>query len=309
MGIGMGQHLRQVPVLFVVLAALLILGPAMFHSVRQHKREVALVAAGLVGALGIHLASPATDSLSHASTTAETRGRQVYIAEGCINCHSQYVRPNTPDVLLWGPTETVEELRTQHPPLIGNRRQGPDLSQIGGRRSLLWLKGHFFNPREVSHESFMPSYAYLFDGSTRGDDLVRYLASLKSRDYAKHVALEQAWQPSDRALAGASPDEGAQLYGDYCETCHETTGATRLKWHSQFKRLPPDLHTGPLLHVPVSERGRDRALRVAQIIKFGIPGTDMPGHEYLSDKEIASMVLWLNQTMVLPQQVARIEDK
>jgi cytochrome c oxidase cbb3-type subunit 2 len=104
-------------------------------------------------------------------------------------------------------------------------------------------------------------------------------------------------------------DEGAHLYGEYCVTCHEPTGATRRQWHSQFKRLPPDLHTGPLLHVPASEKGHDRTLRLAQIIKFGIPGTDMPGHEYLTDDDVASISLWLNQTMVLPQKVARIENK
>src|ERR1019366_1740992 len=104
------------------------------------------------------------------------RGRRIYISEGCISCHSPYVRPNTPDVMLWGPLETLDELRREKPPLIGNRRQGPDLARVGNRRSPLWLKAHFYNPPELSHASIMPSYVYLFQ-DRRGDDLVAYLAS------------------------------------------------------------------------------------------------------------------------------------
>jgi cytochrome c oxidase cbb3-type subunit 2 len=304
----MGQHLGQVPVPFVVLAASLILGPALFQSVRQHGREAALLGSALAVALGIHLASSASTSRGQQTLTAEERGRQVYIAEGCINCHSQFVRPNTADVLIWGPAETIEELRSQRPPLIGNRRQGPDLSQVGGRRSPLWLKAHFFNPGEVSPASFMPSYAYLFHGSTRGDDLVQYLGSLKSAAYAKHIAAEQAWQPSQTTIAAASFEEGWHLYGAYCATCHESAGATRSLWRTQFKRLPPDLQMGPWLYLPPSDTSQDRLLRLARIIKFGIPGTDMPGHEYLSDQYVTSIALWLNQTIAFPQPLASIPN-
>ena len=307
MGIGMGQHLRQVPLAFVLFAASVTLAPSLFQSVHEYKRETALIAVALSVALGIHLALSASASQPAGTLTQVERGRQVYSAEGCINCHSQYVRPDSPDVLMWGPTETVEELRAQHPPLIGNRRQGPDLSQVGGRRSPLWLKAHFFYPREVSHTSFMPPYRYLFAGSTRGDDLVRYLSSLKSSQYAEHVSVEQQWKPSQVTLGAASPTEGVHLYGEYCATCHEAAGATRSAWLSQFKRLPPNLLTGPWNYIPDALSSHDRILRVSQIIKFGIPGTDMPGHEYLSDKDIASISLWLNQTMVLPHQVVSTE--
>jgi cytochrome c oxidase cbb3-type subunit 2 len=309
MGIGMGQHLRQVPTLFIALAVLLILGPALLLSVRLRGREAATVGAALVVALAIYLASSPSASQGQRSLSAAARGRQVYIAQGCIHCHSQYVRPQSKDVLMWGPEETIEELRLQHPPLIGNRRQGPDLSQVGGRRSPLWLKAHFFNPRELSHASFMPSYEYLFDKSERGDDLISYLASLKSPQYAKHIVVEQMWQPRQSEINAASAKQGAHLYGDYCATCHEATGATRSAWRSQIKRPPPNLQAGPWPHIPASYIGNQRILRLAQIIKFGIPMTDMPGHEYLSDKDIASISIWLNQTMVPPRQLATIENK
>ncbi len=309
MGIGMGQHLRQVPIPFVAVAALMILGPGLVLSFRQRRQAITIVSAALAVALVIYLASTPEHLRVHPAVSAEQRGRQVYIAEGCINCHSQYVRPGSADVLMWGPTQTIDELRSQHPLLIGNRRQGPDLSQVGGRRSPLWLKAHFFDPRAVSHASFMPSYAYLFENSTRGDDLVRYLVSLKSPGYAEHINLEQRWKPSQDSLDDAGRGEGARLYADDCATCHESTGAVRTTWAAQFKRLPPNLRAGPWNYVPAFASSHDRALRFAQIIKFGIPGTDMPGHEYLSDKDVSSIALWLTRTMAVPHQVASIDQK
>lgn len=305
MGIGMGQHLSRVPLAFVALAALPILGPASYKLVRGYTRETCLIGAALATAYCIYLGLSrfAAGPRSTGNLSSADRGRQVYISEGCINCHSQYVRPNTPDVMMWGPTQTIEELRRQHPPLIGNRRQGPDLSQVGGRRSPLWLKAHFFDPLEVSHASFMPSYAYLFVGSTRGDDLVQYLTSLKSPEYAGHIALERSWQPSPSASLGSGVDRGAHLFIAYCGTCHQAAGKTRQAWNSSFKRLPPNLQTGPWLHVHASDPGADRMRRFAQIVKFGIPGTDMPGHEYLPDRDISSIALWLDQPFAATQRI------
>ncbi len=308
MGIGMGQHLRQVPVAFVLFAVLLILGPATFQTIRRHQRQTAFLGVALAVAYAIDLASSAAGRPDPPGTAAE-RGRQVYIAEGCIHCHSQYVRPGSRDDLLWGPTQTIAELRSQHPPLIGNRRQGPDLSQIGGRRSPLWLEAHLISPRSLSPASFMPSSSYLFSRSERGNDLVQYLAGLKSPRYAEHIALEQRWQPSAAGLATARPEAGAHLYGLYCATCHEASGATRTTWRTQFKRLPPNLRTGPWLDVPSApETSEDRLLRLARIVKFGIPETNMPGHEYLSDEDTSSIALWLNQTVLPPVQTVRISN-
>jgi cytochrome c oxidase cbb3-type subunit 2 len=178
MGIGMGQHLGQVPVLFVLLASALVLGPRLVGLLRLRGREVATTVTVLVAAFSVHRAILASRPKQPVLTQVE-RGRQVYISEGCINCHSQYVRPNTSDVLIWGHVQTIDELRLERPPLIGNRRQGPDLSEVGSRRSPLWLKAHLYNPQDVSHASFMPSYAYLFKNQgNRGDDLVAYLGRL-----------------------------------------------------------------------------------------------------------------------------------
>jgi cytochrome c oxidase cbb3-type subunit 2 len=233
--------------------------------------------------IAVHPSSPLTQV---------ERGRRVYISEGCINCHTQFVRPNSPDVLMWGPVEPIQQLRQERPPLIGNRRQGPDLAEVGGRRSALWLKLHFYDPPEVSGASIMPSYAFLFRDE-RGDDLVSYLDSLHESGLPQHLAEEENWHPSSSAIAAANANDGERSFQRHCATCHGAGGQTR--WEAHFKRLPPDLAVGPYLHLSPSGDDAQRRDRLAHIVKFGIPGTDMPGHEYLSDNEIASLSFWLSQ--------------
>lgn len=292
MGIGMAQNLGHIPPAFVAAAGAVVLLPQFIPFVRQRARELALTVLVLLSAYFLHRFLHATDVSPQ--LTAVERGRRVYISEGCIHCHSQYVRPNSPDVLMWGPVESIQELREENPPLIGNRRQGPDLSEVGVRRSALWLKAHFYDPAQVSGSSIMPSYGFLFRDE-RGGDLVAYLESLHGAGTAQHLADERQWQPSATAVAEANAARGDQLYRQDCANCHSADGPTRRAWQSSFKRLPPDLAAGPYFYLPPSGPSRQRMIRLAQIAKFGIPGTDMPGHEYLSDADIASISLWLSQ--------------
>jgi len=83
--------------------------------------------------------------------------------------------------------------------------------------------------------------------------------------------------------------DGAKLIEKYCLTCHSDSGATRRICGKDFKRLPPDFATGPFAYAPAAADVKWRRDRIAQIIKFGLVGTDMPGHEYLPDAEIAAM--------------------
>ncbi|MGA7157325.1 MAG: cbb3-type cytochrome c oxidase subunit II, partial [Acidobacteriaceae bacterium] len=174
-GIGMGQHLGHIPPLFVAFAAAVILLPLLL---RARRRELLATAAVLLVA-ACAWATQRVLTPTPAPLTQIQRGRQVYISEGCINCHSQYVRPNTRDVALYGPPQTLAELRAQNPPLIGNRRQGPDLTNVALRRSPRWLRAHLIDPRSLSPKSIMPSYAYLFrNHSQQGNDLLAYLETL-----------------------------------------------------------------------------------------------------------------------------------
>ncbi len=297
MGIGMSQNLGSVPPLFVLAAGAVILLAGPLSFIQQRKREVALTLTMLLAAFVLNRIL----NVNHAPAQLSPieRGRQVYISEGCINCHTQYVRPNSPDVLMWGPVEPLQELRRERPPLIGNRRQGPDLSEVGGRRSPLWLKLHFSNPPEVSGASIMPSYAFLFR-DRRGGDLVSYLASLHGSGLPQHRIEEANWHPAADAVAAANDRDGERLFHRYCATCHDAGGQTR--WADGFKRIPPDLTVGPYLHFPLSDDLAQRRERLARIVKFGIHGTDMPGHEYLSDRDIASISYWLSLQIREPNQ-------
>jgi cytochrome c oxidase cbb3-type subunit 2 len=299
MGIGMGQNLGHVPPVFVAAAGSAVLLPQLLSGLRQHARELALTASVLLLAFfADRLLRPVDASPQF---TQVERGRQVYISEGCIHCHSQYVRPKSSDVLMWGPVEPVEEVRAEQPPLIGNRRQGPDLTNVGARRSALWLKAHFYNPARVSGSSVMPSYGFLFRDE-RGDDLVAYLESLHTEGTARHIEEEEQWQPSPAAVAQANLADGRRIYQRDCATCHAADGPTRRAWQSSFRQLPSNLAVGPYLYLPPSNSQQQRMMHLAQIAKFGIPGTDMPGHEYLSDDDIASISLWLSQVIAQPGQ-------
>jgi cytochrome c oxidase cbb3-type subunit 2 len=126
-----------------------------------------------------------------ATLTGAALGREVYIEEGCIHCHSQYVRPGSSDEELWGAAHDPEFSRGQSPSLIGNRRQGPDLMNVGLRLPRAWHRIHLIDPRRVSPQSRMPGYAHLFaPGDPRGEALLDYLESLgrERADEAPEIA-------------------------------------------------------------------------------------------------------------------------
>lgn len=91
----------------------------------------------------------------------EVAGREVYVREGCYNCHSQQVRHLAEEVLRYGPAATAGESVYDHPFQWGSKRTGPDLSRVGGRYSDEWHRIHLLNPRDVVPESNMPGYAWL----------------------------------------------------------------------------------------------------------------------------------------------------
>ena len=114
-------------------------------------------------------------------------GRDVYVAEGCWHCHSQFVRPVSNESRRWGPVSTTEEYQNalQRPVLFGTRRVGPDLIREGGRHANDWHAVHFFQPTMLSAGSPMPAYRWFFDGSPdrpnrRGLALITYVQWLGS---------------------------------------------------------------------------------------------------------------------------------
>ena len=94
-------------------------------------------------------------------TPLQLVGRDVYIREGCYNCHSQMVRPFRAETLRYGPYSTAGEFVYDHPFQWGSKRTGPDLHRVGGRYSDEWHRIHLINPRDLVPESNMPAYPWL----------------------------------------------------------------------------------------------------------------------------------------------------
>ena len=88
-------------------------------------------------------------------------GRDVYIREGCYNCHSQMIRPFRAETERYGHYSVAGEFVYDHPFQWGSKRTGPDLARVGGRYSDEWHRVHLDNPRDVVPESNMPSYPWL----------------------------------------------------------------------------------------------------------------------------------------------------
>jgi hypothetical protein len=105
-------------------------------------------------------------------------GHDVYVAEGCWHCHSQFVRPVSNESVRWGKVASSPEYqnRLQRPVLWGTRRVGPDLSREGGRRGNDWHAVHFFDPPMLSPGSPMPAYPWFYDDNDAGKPNERGLA-------------------------------------------------------------------------------------------------------------------------------------
>lgn len=134
-------------------------------------------------------------------------GHDIYVAEGCWHCHSQFVRPVSNESTRWGKVASSDEYQNvlNRPVLWGTRRVGPDLSREGGRRGSDWHAVHFFNPQILSPSSPMPRYLWFFDDADptkpnrRGLAIITYVQWLGSwleqyPLYENYVPLEELLQ-------------------------------------------------------------------------------------------------------------------
>ena len=98
-------------------------------------------------------------------------GRDIYIREGCYNCHSQMIRPFRAETERYGHYSVAGEFVYDHPFQWGSKRTGPDLARVGGRYSDDWHRVHLANPRDVVPESNMPAYPWFAKTALTGDDI------------------------------------------------------------------------------------------------------------------------------------------
>ena len=106
-------------------------------------------------------------------------GRDVYIREGCYNCHSQMIRPLRAETERYGHYSVAGESVYDHPFQWGSKRTGPDLARVGARYSDEWHRAHLHNPRDVVPESNMPAYPWLEQAKLDNYDIVSRMKALK----------------------------------------------------------------------------------------------------------------------------------
>ncbi|HLR13744.1 MAG TPA: cytochrome-c oxidase, cbb3-type subunit II [Burkholderiaceae bacterium] len=106
-------------------------------------------------------------------------GRDIYIREGCVGCHSQQIRMLSSEVQRYGPYSLAGESVYDHPFLWGSKRTGPDLARVGGRYSDDWHRVHLRDPRVVVPESNMPAYPWLQRNSVEGENVQARMRALR----------------------------------------------------------------------------------------------------------------------------------
>lgn len=137
-------------------------------------------------------------------TPLELAGRNIYIREGCYNCHSQMVRPFRDEIERYGPYSLAAESMYDHPFQWGSKRTGPDLARVGGKYSDDWHREHMIAPRDIVPESVMPGYPFLMDEKVDAESIQGHLEANRM------VGVPY----SDEMIAQAAADMAAQVDPD-----------------------------------------------------------------------------------------------
>jgi cytochrome c oxidase cbb3-type subunit 2 len=112
-------------------------------------------------------------------TALQMEGRDIYIREGCVGCHSQMIRPFRSETERYGHYSVAGESVWEHPFLWGSKRTGPDLARVGGRYSDDWHRIHLINARDLVPESNMPGFPWLMENTLDGDLTAKKLSVFK----------------------------------------------------------------------------------------------------------------------------------
>ena len=113
-------------------------------------------------------------------TALQLAGRDIYLREGCYNCHSQMIRPLVAETLRYGHYSTAGEFVYDHPFQWGSKRTGPDLARVGGKYSDDWHRIHLNNPRDLVPESNMPAYSWLAGAPVDAAGMPARLAAMRT---------------------------------------------------------------------------------------------------------------------------------
>jgi cbb3-type cytochrome c oxidase subunit II len=239
-------------------------------------------------------------------TEVEEAGRALYIANGCVYCHSQSIR-----TIDWGiGAERIAQAGdyvADRPILLGSQRTGPDLSQEGGEHPDDWHIAHFVNPRYTRPLSIMPAFAFL--GNESLHTLTQYVQSLGLEDADRRVRRQKFWKKEATMAYEAGPVEnvdwlhnqvpegwrnipnpyptskaglarGHKIYQDFCLGCHGPIG-------DGMGPAQPYIYPPPLNFTILKGRGVSGGILYYQIMN-GITGTAMPYFK----KDLESEKIW-----------------
>jgi cbb3-type cytochrome c oxidase subunit II len=236
----------------------------------------------------------------------EAEGRKLYIANGCVYCHSQSIR-----TIDWGiGAERIAQAGdyvADRPILLGSQRTGPDLSQEGGEHPDDWHVAHFINPRLTRPNSIMPRFEFL--GLARINTLIAYKQSLGLKQADLRIQRQHYWKKEAIRAYEAGPDEnvrwltenipkgwrdipnpyptseaglarGQKIYQDFCLGCHGPVG-------DGMGPAQPHLYPPPLNFTLLKNRQTSGGILYYQIMN-GITGTAMPYFK----KDLESEKIW-----------------
>jgi cytochrome c oxidase cbb3-type subunit II len=141
-----------------------------------------LLAGGMVEIVPLFFQKSTTEPLAGVKpyTALQLAGRDIYVREGCYNCHSQMIRPLRAETLRYGHYSVAGESVYDHPFQWGSKRTGPDLARVGGRYSDEWHSIHLNNPRDLVPESNMPAYPWLAKTPADAQSMPAHMRALRA---------------------------------------------------------------------------------------------------------------------------------
>lgn len=182
-------------------------------------------------------------------TALELEGRDLYMREGCINCHSQMIRPFKTETDRYGPFSMGGEGVYDRPFLYGSRRTGPDLARVGGKYPDSWHWIHFRNPREIEPRSHMPDYAFLAE---RALDLSQTSRKLEVLRGLGHPYSDADVEGAAAAATAQAEQVVASLRGDGIELSDVQTRSETIALIAYMQRLGTDIEWRNAAAAPTS---------------------------------------------------------
>jgi cbb3-type cytochrome c oxidase subunit II len=284
------MNMKMTP-LSVVVGSLLILATIVFVVV-------------LLPYVHTHQTQPS--EIFRPRTETEAAGRKIYIANGCVYCHSQSIRGFDWDLGAERIAQAGDYV-ADYPILLGSQRTGPDLSQAGGEHPDDWHAAHFVNPRYTRPLSLMPAFNFL--GPDQTAQLIRFAQSLGFKDADKRMARQTIWKAKALKAYEAGPDanvqwlnanipqgwrdvpnpypttaaglaRGHKIYQDFCLGCHGPVG-------DGMGPAQPWIYPPPLNFTILKNREISGGILYYQIMN-GITGTAMPYFK----RELESEKIW-----------------